>query len=101
MKEKKLIAFDLYDTCFAFTLPQAKFPYKQLFSDLGILNSKHELKEILLTSHRSIEDIVYNILPHTDIDIHLKTYYNNLHNQIESVQLFPETVSVLSALKER
>jgi hypothetical protein len=93
MKEKKLIAFDLYDTCFAFTIPQENLSYKKLFSDLGVSEKRHELKEALLNSHKSIEDILHNICP--DVQIahkHMNKYYANLSNEIGSVQLFPETM---------
>lgn len=56
--KKKLIAFDLYDTCFEFKTPNDQLSYKQLFHDTGIANQRKILKEILLTSHRSIKDIL-------------------------------------------
>ncbi|MCX6824226.1 MAG: HAD family hydrolase [candidate division SR1 bacterium] len=101
MKEKKLIAFDLYDTCFEFTLPGANLSYKKLFTDLGVLNKRHELKKILITSCRNIEDILSDICPDTKFQKHLENYYDNIKSEIDSVQLFPETVSVLSELKNR
>ena len=99
MKEKKLIAFDLFDTCLE--LQQPNISYKQLFSDLWIYDRKPELKEILLTSHRSMEDILADFVPDAKIHYFVDIYNKNLHNEIHSAQLFPETEFVLSALKNR
>lgn len=99
MNTKKLIAFDLFDTCFA--LQQDNLSYKQLFTDLGVLDRKKELKNILLTSRRSIEDILSDFIPDAKIHYFLDKYNDNLYNEIQSAQLFPETVEVLSILKEK
>ncbi len=101
MKPKKVIAFDLYDTCFEFTLPQANIAYTQLFSSLGLTKQNHRLRKILLTSSKDIEDILLEKFPDLDIHTHLDAYHHDLRDEILSVQLFPETLSVLSALKYR
>lgn len=99
MKDKKLIAFDLYDTCFA--LQEPNISYKKLFSDLGITERRRELKDILLTSHRSIEDILSDMLPDQKISTYLDVYYDMFCHEIWSTKVFPETLSVLSTLKAR
>jgi FMN phosphatase YigB (HAD superfamily) len=99
MKEKKLIAFDLFDTCF--DLPQANISYKNLFSALGISDRRRELKKILLTSRKSMEEILSEFLPHQNIQFHLSTYHENICNEVDSVRLYPETLSVLSDLKDK
>ncbi len=99
MQEKKLIAFDLFDTCF--DLPQANISYRKLFSALGILERRRELKKILLTSRKSMEEILSEFLPHQDIQSHLATYNENIRNEVDSVCLYPETLSVLSDLKNK
>ncbi|EKD24827.1 MAG: HAD superfamily hydrolase [uncultured bacterium (gcode 4)] len=99
MKEKKLIAFDLYDTCFS--IQGEHLCYAQLFSDLWISDRRRELKKVLLTSNTPIENIIPDILPKNKIDEYLYIYRNALRNEINSVWLFPETSSVLFALKER
>lgn len=101
MKEKKLIAFDLYDTCLEFTVPGDQLSYKQLFYNLGIQKYKKDIKEILLTSQRSIEDIVTDFCPEAKIQTAMKRYKENYNNEMASIQLFPETIDVLSSLKER
>lgn|GEM_PF-1658892 len=101
MKEKKLIAFDLYDTCFEFKTPKDQLSYKQLFHDAGIANQRKALKEILLTSQRSVEDILADTCPDAKMHIHLEKYYENLRNEIAAIELFPETKDVLSSLKEK
>ncbi len=62
MKEKKLIAFDLYDTCFS--IENANMAYRQLFFDLWVSDKKRELRKILLTSNKSIEEILSDIFNH-------------------------------------
>jgi len=102
MKEKKLIAFDLYDTCFTFTVPQERLSYKQIFSDLGIpMDKRIELRNVLLTSHKTMEDVLSTLIPSAQIDRFIDTYYANLRKEVQSVQLFPETQPTLSVLREK
>lgn len=101
MEGKKLIAFDLYDTCLEFTVPQETLSYKKLFSDLGVLNKRKELKYALLTSCRSVEDILSDIIPGIQVANFMDDYTATLHHEIMSVQLFPETQSTLSLLRNR
>ncbi len=101
MKDKKLIAFDLYDTCFSFDTSKESTSDAEFFSGLGISHIQHELRKILMTSHRSIEDVLSNLLPKYDMHVQLEQYYRDVSKKISSVQLFPETESTLMALHQR
>ena len=99
MQEKKLIAFDLYDTCFHFTLPH--IAYQEFFSVLNDSDIQRSLKNQLLTSRESLEDILSTRLPQREINKYLDAYHYNVRSEVASVELFPETQSVLSELKHR
>jgi phosphoglycolate phosphatase-like HAD superfamily hydrolase len=101
MKDKKLIAFDLYDTCLEFTIPSEQLSYKQLFYDLGLQRHRKDIKNILLISQKNIEDIVTDFCPEAKTHTAMERYQENYQNEIESIQLFPETKDILSALKDR
>lgn len=94
----KAIIFDLYNTLIYFD--KEVRTYKNLFSDLGI-DSELELKlakKIVMTKNfNSLEEVVQELKPNTDISLDI--YKNQIQSKINSVQLYPETISVLKTLK--
>ena len=103
MQDKKLIAFDLFDTCMEFTItkPQENQEYDKLFANLGILERKREIQKILLTTNRDIENIIKDMIPGTNIDDFLKIYYQHIKKELASVELFPETKNTLSKIRDK
>lgn len=99
MQEKKLIAFDLYDTCFHFTVPH--IAYQEIFSVLNNRDIQRSLKNQLLTTREDIGDILSTRLPQRKIDKYLENYHYHVRSELASVQLFLETTAVLSELKHR
>jgi len=99
MKEKKIIAFDLYDTCFEFTVPSRS--YTQLLSTAGLYTYRKEIRNAFMTSGKNIEDIISEIAPNAKMYKHIEKFHEKINNELLSVQLFPETISVLSLLREK
>lgn len=94
----KAIIFDLYNTLIYFD--KEVRTYKNLFSDLGIdseLELKLAKKLVMTKNFNSLEELVQELKPNTDISLNL--HKNQIQSKIDSVQLYPETISVLKILK--
>jgi HAD superfamily hydrolase (TIGR01493 family) len=90
-----VIAFDAYGTLCSITHPRE--PYRQLF---GLLNIEPKVGGPLVM--RRNEDFV--TLAHTlapDIPIDVDPLLGALHDELDSIQLFPEVASTLAQLVQR
>ena len=101
LMEKKLIALDLYDTCFE--IKAKSVSYDRLFSALHVFdkNKKRAFKQAVMMSQQSIGDILSQEFPDFDFSLFLTKYNDLLQQEMDSVQLFPETQSTLASLRER
>lgn len=93
----QLIAFDLFDTCI--TIPDINRAYISLFADAKISSQQKEIRNLLLTSSDSLEHILarFHIYPSSE---QLSHFALAVSDEIRSVLIFPETIPVLSSLRD-
>lgn len=95
MQNKKLIAFDLYDTCIHH--PKNLSNYRKIFEDSDISKETiHELRDILQKTPINIEDANFDIPQKVISDINDLTKKN-----IEWTIVYPDTIKTLETLKNR
>jgi len=95
MKDKKLIAFDLYDTCIHH--PKNLWYYRKIFEDSDVSKKIiHELWDILQRTQINIEDANFDIPQKVITDINDLTKKN-----IEWTIVYPDTIKTLETLKNR
>lgn len=95
MKDKKLIAFDLYDTCIHH--PKNLTSYKKIFEDWNVPKEIiNELREILQKKPINIEDANFDIPNELITNINALTEKN-----IQWTVLYPETLDTLEYLKSK
>lgn len=100
MENKKLIAFDLFDTCLY--IPRAiGSPRAKLYKILWITENRKEIGDKLLTSEKTIEEIIWEIVPKEKRKGNMQTYHNEFSAYINSAKLFPETKETLWEIKKR
>jgi HAD superfamily hydrolase (TIGR01549 family) len=96
----KAVIFDLYDTLIYFNVKMQS--YRKLFIDLNV-DGKLELekaKNIALTEDFiNLDALVNRLRPEASINIQI--YENMIENEVKSVKLYQETLSVLKRLKDR
>jgi len=96
----KAVIFDLYDTLIYFNVKMQS--YRKLFIDLNV-DEKLELekaKNIALTENFiNLDALVNRLRPEASINIQI--YENMIENEVKSVKLYPETLSVLQRLKDK
>jgi FMN phosphatase YigB (HAD superfamily) len=95
MENKKLIAFDLYDTCIHH--PKNLTSYRKIFEDWNIPKETiNELREILQKKPINIENANFDIPANLIKDINELTEKN-----IQWTILYPETIDTLEYLKSK
>ena len=95
MENKKLIAFDLYDTCIHH--PKNLTSYRKIFEDWNIPKETiNELREILQKKPINIEDANFDIPNELITNINALTEKN-----IQWTVLYPETLDTLEYLKSK
>ena len=95
MENKKLIAFDLYDTCIHH--PKNLTSYKKIFEDWNVPKETiNELREILQKKPINIEDANFDIPNELITNINALTEKN-----IQWTVLYPETLDTLEYLKSK
>ena len=95
MQNKKLIAFDLYDTCIHH--PKNLSNYRKIFEDSDISKETiHELRDILQKTPINIEDANFDIPQKVISDINDLTKKN-----IDWTIVYPDTIKTLETLKNR
>ncbi len=101
MSEIQAVVFDLYETLVYSRIRTN--PYRRLFIDLGFQPQSIEYLQargIAFTeSFGSLADFVQRIKP--DFSLSLESYEKDIDDAKKSVVLYPETVDVLTILKER
>ena len=97
MKQKKLIAFDMYKTCLDIEGEEKLF---LLLSELlGI--ERRNIVDFFLTKNIPLEDAMKNLgIPQEHISELVTIYRSAEENVLKSVKLFPETMTTLSKLKK-
>lgn len=94
MKQKKLIAFDLYDTCIHH--PHRSSEYRNILSSWVSQETIEQIRELLQIQPVNIDDLWL------DIPENLIKDFKNLDNKnIENTKIYPDTLDTLIALKER
>lgn len=96
----KAVIFDLYDTLVY--ISDRTDPYKRLFKELDFKtpSKKRKARRTALTEDfSSLSELVEKIQPNSGIDI--KSYEEDIATEVNSVTVFPETMSVLGELQER
>lgn len=100
MSTMKAVIFDLYDTLIYFNVKMQS--YRKLFIDLNV-DGKLELekaKNIALTENFiNLDELVNRLSPEASINIQI--YEDMIENEVKSVKLYQETLSVLKRLKDR
>ena len=101
MKDKKLIAFNMYDTWVYMT--KYPNPYKIFFSQLWLQDSAgKELSYILQTTDKNIEDILpENIQSQKNIAFLISELASNIHSQLSSLLLYDDFLPTIKTLKQR
>ncbi len=100
MNNKKLIAFNMYNTWVS--APIWQNPYKEIFSQLWIsLAIYKELSTIVQTTNLDIKDLLLQKLPSdTFIDELLVKFQSNLDNQLSSLFVYEDFLPTLTTLKQ-
>ncbi len=101
MNNKKLIAFDMYDTWVHMT--KYPNPYKNFFSQLWLQDSViRELSFMLQTTDKNIEDILpKNIQSQKNISFLIDELVSNIYNQLSSLLLYDDFLSTIEILKQK
>lgn len=101
MNNKKLIAFDMYDTLVHMT--KYPNPYKKFFSQLWLQDSVlRELSFMLQTTDKNIEDILpKNIQSQKNISFLIDELASNIYNQLSSLFLYDDFLSTIEILKQK
>lgn len=95
MQNKKLIAFDLYDTCIHH--PINLWSYRKIFEDSEISKETiYKLRDILQKSPINIEDWNFNISENI-----IKNINNLTEKNIKLTTIYPDTINTLKTLKNR
>lgn len=101
MKNKKLIAFDMYDTFVH--IPKRPNLYRKFFSDLWLENIVvKELAQVLQISDKDIKDLLpKDIQSRTDFDDLFLTLESDVYKQFESLSLYEDFLPTIEFLKQQ
>jgi HAD superfamily hydrolase (TIGR01509 family) len=90
-----VIAFDAYGTLCSITRPRE--PYRQLF---GLLNIDPKVSgPMVMRRNEDFMTLAYTLAP--DIPVDVAPLLSALHDELASIQLFPEVASTLEQLVQR
>ncbi len=101
MSDKKLVAFDVYETRVdSWSLVS---PYQILFSRLGIeKNISHSLAKLLMTTTQNIEQILPKINRSSqEIDTALACFYDDIATHLSQLKVFPDFEPTIHLLREK
>lgn len=101
MKEKKLIAFNMYSTWV--DMPKSANPYSTLFSSLWISRSvAKQLSLLLQTTNQDIQNILpQDFLEQKNTHLLLKQFDEDIQHQLDSISLYPDFISTIYLLKAK
>lgn len=101
MKEKNLIAFNMYSTWV--DMPKSANPYSTLFSSLWISRSvAKQLSFLLQTTEQDIQNILpQNFLEQKNIHLLLQQFDEDIHHQLDSITLYPDFISTIYLLRAK
>ena len=101
MKDKKLIAFNMYNTWVS--APTWPNPYKEIFSQLWIsLAMYKELSIIVQTTHLDIKDLLLQkLLSDTPIDELLVKFQSDMNAQLSSLFIYEDFLPTINTLKQQ
>ena len=100
MKDKKLIAFNMYNTWVS--APKLPNPYKELFSQLWISSALYkELSTFVQTTDCDIIDLLPKKLQSSDtINSLLVKFQSDLDTQLSSLFVYKDFLSTINTLKQ-
>lgn len=100
MKDKKLIAFNMYNTWVS--APKWPNPYKEIFSHLWIsLALYKDLSTVVQTTDADILDMLPKTLaPHIAIDALLLKFQSDMDAQLSSLFVYEDFLPTIDTLKE-
>lgn len=101
MKEKKLIAFDMYDT-FVY-IPKGPNPYRNAFAQLWMHGFfLKQLAEALQTTDKDIKDMIpKTFASHQRIDEILLDLQSVIQQQLSSASLYEDFLPMITSLKHQ
>ncbi len=98
MRDIKAVVFDLYGTLIYLSSVSNK-AYARLFSDLGLAGDKEAGRIALTEDFDDLDSLVRRVIPNICIDPF--PYEQQVKSEVSSAQLYPETIKVLSELREK